>query len=404
LLSVQEARDRVLSSVLVLDPIEVPVVDARGLVLANDAIATHHLQRFDNSAMDGYAVRGEEVEHASETEPVSLSLLGEVRAGSEIEHEVEPGTAVRIMTGAAMPAGANAVAPIEIAEETDGKVVVRASISVGRHVRLAGEDVKKGDVVVGAGTELGPAELAILASLGISPATVREGPRVAVLVTGDELVPPEADPAPGKIRDSNTVALRSLVEEAGGRVVPFEPIGDDRDGTLDTLRRAAELSDLVVSAGGVSVGRYDYVKEAVEELGHIDLWRVAMQPGKPLVVGSVGATPFIGLPGNPVSVHVGFEQFVRPAVRKMRGCALLLRPRLKAKLSETLRKAPGRLQFVRVVLEQSEEGWTAMPTGSQGSHIQSSLVGAQGLAIFDREETLLEAGEPVTVEVWRFQG
>ncbi len=149
------------------------------------------------------------------------------------------------------------------------------------------------------------------------------------------------------------------------------------------------------------MGRYDYVKEAVEELGRIDLWRVAMQPGKPLVVGSVGATPFIGLPGNPVSVHVGFEQFARPAVRKMRGCASLVRPRLKGKLKETLRKPPGRLQFVRVALEQSEGGWAAVPTSSQGSHIQSSLVGAHGLAIFEREETLLEEGEPVIVEVWR---
>jgi molybdopterin molybdotransferase len=197
------------------------------------------------------------------------------------------------------------------------------------------------------------------------------------------------------------VALRALVEEAGGRVVPFQSVGDDRDATLETLRRAAELSDLVVSTGGVSVGRYDYVKDAVEELGHIDLWRVAMQPGKPLVVGDVQSTPFLGLPGNPVSVHVCFEQFVRPAIRKMRGCNVLLRPRITATLAETLRKRPGRLQFVRVALEQEGGDWIAKPTGAQGSHIQSSLLGAHGLAVFDRDESILEPGSDVTVEVWK---
>jgi molybdopterin molybdotransferase len=401
MLSVQEARDRVLASVHPMDAIDVPVIDARGLVLAMDAIAPHPLQRFDNSAMDGYAVRSADVVHASDSEPVTLSLLGEVRAGSVSEQAVEAGAALRIMTGGQMPAGADAVAPIEVAEESGDKVEVRESVSAGRHVRRAGEDVKAGDTVVRAGTELGPSEQAMLASLGLSPVSVRPGPRVAVIVTGDELVPPEADPAPGKIRDSNSVALRSLVDEAGGRVVPFESVGDDREGTLDVLRRAADLSDLVVSAGGVSVGRYDFVKEAVEELGHIDLWRVAMQPGKPLVVGAVGSTPFIGLPGNPVSVHVGFEQFVRPAIRSMRGCASVLRPRLTATLTQTLRKSAGRLQFVRVSLEQSDDGWKAVPTGPQGSHVQSSLVGADGLAIFEREATLIDEGSPVTVEVWR---
>jgi molybdopterin molybdotransferase len=400
LLSVEEARERVLASVRPVDPEDVPVVDTRGLVLATDAVAPHPLQRFDNSAMDGYAVRAEDVDRASESEPVTLSMIGEIRAGGGDEVRVEPGTAARIMTGAELPSGADAVAPIEVAEESDGKVVVKAPITLGQHVRAAGEDIKSGEVVIRAGTELGPGELAVLASLGISPVGVRRGPSVAVLVTGDELVPPEAEPARGQIRDSNTVALRALVEEAGGRVVPFRSVGDDRDATLETLRRAAELSDLVVSTGGVSVGRYDYVRDAVEELGHIDLWRVAMQPGKPLVVGAVQSTPFLGLPGNPVSVHVCFEQFARPAIRKMRGCNGLLRPRVFATLSDTLRKSPGRLQFVRVNLESTPDGWTARPTGPQGSHIQSSLLGANGVAIFERDAEVLDAGAEITVEVW----
>jgi molybdopterin molybdotransferase len=223
-------------------------------------------------------------------------------------------------------------------------------------------------------------------------------------VTGDELVEPEETPPPGSIRDSNSVALRALVHEAGAQVVPFERVPDRRAAVVDALRRAADISDAVVSSGGVAVGRYDFVKEAVEELGHIDLWRVSMQPGKPLVLGAVGATPFLGLPGNPVSSHVCFEQFVRPAIRRMRGCRALVRPTVRATLTETIEKRPGRLHFVRVRLDAGDGGWRATPTGPQGSHIQSSLVGCNGVARFDIDETRLEAGAPVVVEVWSLPG
>lgn len=403
MLTVDEARDRVLGSVAAVKPTDLPLIDAAGFVLASDVAAPHDLQRFDNSSMDGFAVRSEEVSGASGGDPVVLTLVGEIRAGGS-GGGVGPGEAMRIMTGAPLPPGADAIAPIEVAEESDGKVIVRSSISAGRYVRRAGEDVRAGDRILAAGVELGAGELAMLASLGVSPVPVHRTPRVAALVTGDELVAPEATPGPGQIRDSNSVALRALIEEAGAKVVRFETIPDDRGATLEILSRAAELSDLIVSAGGVSVGRYDYVKEAVEELGHIDLWRVAMQPGKPLVVGEVASTPFIGLPGNPVSVHVGFEQFVRPAIRKMRGCRSLLRPRITARLTESLKKPAGRLHLVRVALEQNPDGWAARPTGPQGSHIQSSLLEADGLAVFEREETFLEAGAEVTVEVWRLPG
>jgi molybdopterin molybdotransferase len=236
--------------------------------------------------------------------------------------------------------------------------------------------------------------------MGFSPLPVHGVPKVAVLVTGDELVPPEATPGAGQIRDSNSVALSSLVAEAGGEVVPFGPVPDDREAVVESFARAGEVADLVVSSGGVAVGRYDFVKEVVEELGRIDLWKVAMQPGKPVVLGAIGGTPFLGLPGNPVSIHVSFEQFVRPAIRRMRGCSSLLRPVVTARLTEAITKKPGRLHFVRVELRADEDGWTATPR-PQGSHVQSSLVGVHGVARFELERTRLEAGDEIAVEVWR---
>jgi molybdopterin molybdotransferase len=400
-LSVEEARRRVLDAVRVLEPIDLPVADAAGFALVEDQVAPHALPRFDNSAMDGYAVRAADTSGAAESSPVELSVIGEVQAGRPPGHEVEPGTSVRIMTGAAVPRGADGIVPVEHTSESDGVVSVNEPTSPGRHVRPAGDDIEAGAVAVRKGTELGPGELALLASLGLSPIAVVRRPRVAILVTGDELVDPEADVAPGRIRDSNTVALRALVTEAGAEIAGSERVPDDRGATLDAFKGAAAGSDLVISSGGVAVGKYDFVKDVVEELGHIDLWRVAMQPGKPVVLGAIGDTPFMGLPGNPVSIHVGFEQFVRPAIRKMRGCSSLLRPTMRASLTSDVEKRPGRLHFVRVRLEQGPEGWQAAPTGRQGSHIQSSLIDSHGVARFPAEKTRMEAGETVTVEVWK---
>ena len=402
MLSVEEARERVLDAFTPLAPEDVLVADSLGLVLAADLSAPHALPRFDNSAMDGFAVRSNELVHASQEAPVVLEVIGEIRAGVPADAiVVEPGTAARIMTGAPVPPGADAVIPVELTEDAGEKVTVLAAVSARQHVRPAGEDVAAGDVVARAGAEIGPGEAALLASLGLSPVSVRRGPKVAVLVTGDELVPPEAEPAPGQIRDSNSVALHALVAEAGAEVIPMPPVPDERAAVVAAFERAAELSDLVVSSGGVAVGKYDFVKDVVSELGRIDMWRVAMQPGKPVVLGAVQETPFLGLPGNPVSIHVSFEQFVRPAIRKMRGCATLTRPVVAATLTAPLKKPAGRLHFVRVTLEASEGGWRATPTGPQGSHIQSSLVGCHGLARFDRDATELSSGATVEVEVWR---
>ncbi|HEY7875588.1 MAG TPA: gephyrin-like molybdotransferase Glp [Actinomycetota bacterium] len=401
MLGVEEARRRVLDAVQPLEAVDVVVADAHGLVLAHDVVAAHPLPRFDNSAMDGFAVRAADCADASEATPVMLDVVGEVRAGDPGDFEVSAGGAARIMTGAALPPGADAVVPVEVTDEKHGKVTLKAATTRGRHVRAAGDDIRAGDVAVRAGTELGPGELALLASLGASPVGVRRGPKVAILVTGDELVAPEEEPGPGQIRDSNSVALAALVKDAGAEVVSLGGVADDRTVVVDAFERAAALADLIVSSGGVAVGKYDFVKDVVEELGHIDMWRVAMQPGKPVVLGSVRGRPFLGLPGNPVSIHVSFEQFVRPAIRKMRGCGALLRPVVTATLTEAIEKVAGRQHFVRVRLDAGGGGWSATPTGPQGSHIQSSLVGAHGAARFAADATRLEPGAEVEVEVWR---
>jgi len=401
MLTVAQARERILAGIQALPPVELRLQDALGAVLADDVRAPHALPRFANSAMDGYAVRSRDIENASEAHPVVLRLIGEIKAGEGDRLKVEAGSCARIMTGAPIPIGADAVVPIELARDEGAEVAVLATPPVHGHVRPAGDDVHSGDLVVRAGSELGAAEIAMLASLGISPVRVRPRPLVAIVVTGDELVDVEADLEPGRIRDSNSLALRALVTEAGGDPVPFRTVGDDLEAVTGVLREAAAAAALVVSAGGVSVGRYDFVKEAVERLGSIDLWRVAMQPGKPVVSGRIGEGPFLGLPGNPVSVHIGFEQFVRPVLRKMQGRTELLRPVIPASLTQPLHKKPGRLHFVRVALKQGPDGVLATPIGKQGSHIQSSLIGCDGVARFDIDQTELHPGDLVDVEVWR---
>jgi molybdopterin molybdotransferase len=397
MLEVEEARRRILEGFSPLPRVEVAVADAAGMVPTADLFAPHPLPRFDNSAMDGYAVRRSDVSVV----PMTLDVRGEVRAGDAGSSVVGAGTAVRIMTGAPLPPGADAVVPVEDTTEADGVVTITAAPPASGHVRPAGDDVKEGDRIVAAGSELGAGELALIASMGLSPVSVCRRPHVVVLSTGDELVAPEEEPGPGQIRDSNSIALRTLAIEAGATVSVLGPVADERAAVRDAIVEATRSADLIVSSGGASVGRYDFVKEVVEELGAIEFWRVAMQPGKPVVSGHVANVPFLGLPGNPVSIHIGFEQFVRPAVRKMRGCKQLLRPSINARFASRIEKRPGRLHFVRVRLAFTEDGVVATPTGGQGSHIQSSLVDCHGVARFGIDRSVLEAGDEVTVEVWR---
>ena len=261
-------------------------------------------------------------------------------------------------------------------------MIVRAP--AGAFIRYAGEDLARGAVALPAGTEIDSGALALLASCGVSTVTVHRRPKVAVLITGDEFADADDELAPGQIRDSNSIALKTLVRDAGAEVSFYSRVPDDVQLALELFKEASSQADVVVSSGGVAVGRYDVVREVVEKLGRVDMWRVAMQPGKPVVLGRIDDVPFLGLPGNPVSVHVSFEQFVRPALRKQLGHKRLLRGRLQAWLTDELKKVPGRLHFVRVRLAWNDGVLEATPTGAQGSHIQSSLISCDGLAHFPR--------------------
>lgn len=404
MLSVEEAQERVLQAFDRLETVEAPLDATLGHVLASDLAASAPSPRFDNSAMDGYAVRAEDVAAATTERPVRLRLNGEVKAGSEHLPEVVSGAALRIMTGAPLPPGADAIVPVENAGEDGGEVVVREASVAGQHVRRAGEDIEAGATFLTAGMVLGPGELALLAAMGHPVVPVYRRPRVAILVTGDELVAVDQEPLPGQIRDSNSIALSALVRESGADVVLAERVPDDLDATVSALERAAIEADLVLSSGGVAVGRYDFIKPAVEKLGRIDMWKVAMQPGKPVVLGEVSGVPFLGLPGNPVSIHVSFERFVRPAIRKMRGHRDLFRPIITARLTERITKKPGRQHYVRVYLDRADDRWFATPTGPQGSHMMSSLAGCDGLAIFPADESVREMGAEITVELWKIPG
>ena len=398
LLWIEEARSKILGLVDPTPAVSMPVEQAGGHCLLEDITAPHPLPRFANSSMDGYAVRAADLDPLRE-----LSVIGEIRAGDPGELTLARGEAARIMTGAPVPTGADAIVPIEIANERDGTLEVH-EVPATTYIRPAGDDIAQGEVAVAAGFTLGAGELALLAALGASPLQVRRAPRVACITSGDELVPPEREAGRGQIRDSNGVAMAWLVREAGAIPTVLPRVPDDPEAVTMALHTAAGEADLVLSAGGVSVGRHDYVREVLERDGDISLWRVAMQPGKPVLAGRIYDKPFIGLPGNPVSVHVGFEQFVRPALRKMLGCNELLRPVSPATLTGRITKPPGRLHLVRVRLSLEGGRLLATPTGPQGSHIQTSLVGCHGLARFGADLTVLEAGDEIDVEVWQLPG
>jgi molybdopterin molybdotransferase len=400
-----------------LAPLEVervPLADALGRVLAEDVAARHTLPPWDNSAMDGFAVRSVDVAAATADAPVRLRVVGEVAAGHAPAVEVSGGTAVRVLTGGMMPPGADAVVPVEDTDAPMGAsalpagVAVRAAARPGAHVRRAGTDLRAGQMVLTAGATVGPAAVAVLAASGWDSARVHRPPVVAVLSTGDELAPPGTALGPAQIPDSNgeSVAAQALV--AGARVERLGIARDDRGEVRERLRSGIDRADLLVASGGVSVGAHDVVREAFEDLGRLELWRVAIQPGKPLAFGRAprpggGECLFFGLPGNPVSSFVTFELFVRPVLRRLRGLRDEAgRPVVRAVLTEAAMKSRGRRAFLRVRLEEddaAEGGYRAHLAGGQGSHVLSALAVANGLAIIPEDVAEMPAGS--TVEVMR---
>ena len=391
LISIDEARERVLAAVRPLETEHVALSSVLGRVLAAATVADQDLPPFDASAMDGFAV--------PTGEAGALRLEGESRAGAPASSALGPGTAIRISTGAVVPPGTHAVVPVERTEMRDGEVVVPES-EAGANVRRAGEDVRAGETVLEAGTELGAAEVAVLASLGLARVACVRRPRVAVLATGDELVEPGSELAHGQIRNSNAYALAAQADRAGAEVVGRERVADDFDVTRNTLARALDSADVVCVSGGVSVGPHDHVKPALAALGVDErFWGVRLQPGKPTWFGSArDGTLVFGLPGNPVSAMVTFHLFARPAVRALQGADPGIRT-ARARLADPLRRNPRRDQMVRVRLERSDDGWTAQPTKAQGSHVLTSMLGADALARVPQGDGDIAAGERIDIEL-----
>jgi molybdopterin molybdotransferase len=394
MLSVEEARERILGRFAPLEIETVPLTEALGRVLAGDAVAHENVPAFANSAMDGYALHSADAAGASEDTPRRLRLAGEVPAGRVYAGVVQPGEVVRILTGAAMPEGADAVLQQELTRAGDGWVELLAEAPAGNNVRYPGEDVRAGDLLLPGGSELGPTEIALLAALGIHPVPVRRRPRVAILSTGDELAPLGTQPEPGQIRESNGPYLAAAVTRAGGIPVPLG-IARDRAEDLRARLHQARDADLVLTSGGVSVGDYDLVKQILTEQGDINFWRVRMRPGKPLAFGTLGTTPVLGLPGNPVSAAVTFELFGRPAIRTMLGCRQVQRPVVEVVLAGPDIPRADRRHFVRARLHSRDGLLVATPTGDQGSHLISSLRGATALLVIMEGEGLVRTGEHV---------
>ena len=394
MLTVEEARARILAHIRPLAGEEIPLTAALDRILAEDAVAHDETPPFINSAMDGYALRTEDTRGATADAPVTLRLAGEVPAGSVYQGTVAAGEAVRILTGAPVPAGSDAVLQQELTEVADGRVSLRQPVEIGANIRPAGGDIRPGMRLIPAGAQLGPAEIALLAAAGIHPARVTRRPRVAILATGDELAPLGEGLRPGQIRETNSPYLIAAVLRAGAEPVPLGIAHDNADEIRAKLQEAG-AADLILTSGGVSVGDYDLVKQILAEQGNIDFWRVRMRPGKPLAFGLLGETPLLGLPGNPASAAVTFELFGRPTIRRMLGCARIERPLVRARLVGDDIARSDRRHFVRVRLSARESVLEARQTGAQDSHLISSLRGASAYLVIEEGTGAVAAGEMV---------
>lgn len=403
LISVEEAQSRVLDEVSALPAVEVPVAEAHGRVLREDVAAAEDVPIADNSAMDGYAVRSADVAAASDERPATLKVIGDIAADADPSVVVVSGAAVRIMTGGAVPNGADAIVQVEQTDAGRDEVRIFRAVAKGTNVRRRGEDMRRGDIVLRDGMPIGAGELGVIVTTRRE--AVRAGPKlnVAILSTGDEIVS-------GKIANSNAYALAALTRDAGCEPRVLPAVGDDRDATKRALRTALE-SDVVVSSGGVSQGAYDFVKDALDDIGaETKFWQVAMKPGKPIVFSRAGERPIFGLPGNPVSCIVGFLLFVRPALRKMMGqTANLMLPHLSARAAIPFQSRGDRRMYFRVQVVARDGDLVAYPAKAQGSGVSTSMIGANGLAWLEIGSTRVDTGSslpvllfaPVLSEQWR---
>ena len=394
----REAQREVLAGVRRLGTERVGIEEAVGRVLAEPAVASGPIPPFPNSAMDGFAVLASDVAST----PVTLSVNEDVPAGTVPTMAVDPGTATRIMTGAPMPDGADCVVPVEDTEDgTSDSVTIVSGVRIGMHVRPAGGDITVGEVVVEAGIRLSARHLGSLASVGVMPVVYRR-PVVALMSTGDEVVEYTTENlGPGKIRDTNRAVLQGVLDDLRVPYVDLGIIGDDVEELREAYLHAADVGDAIVSTGGVSMGDFDFVKQILRESGSVEFWKVAMQPGKPFAFGHVNGVPLFGLPGNPVSTFVSFEQFVRPALLAMMGAEKLFRPRIRGVIGEEVTTNDEKDVFVRVMLTPDTDGsFVALKAGEQGSNILSALANSDAFAVVPVGVGSLSAGDAVNLEMF----
>jgi molybdopterin molybdotransferase len=399
MISLEEALSQILNTIHPLGLEKVSLLESLGRVIGEDILASRPIPPKNNSAMDGYALRCEDTKSASGENPVTLEVIEDIPAGAIPSKSVGRGQAVRIMTGAPIPEGADAVMQMENTEKDGRNVRIFVEAAKGQDIRLAGEDVRKGEKVISRGDVLRPAEIGMLAALGRSFIPVYQKPVVAILATGDELVDVDESPSPWQIISSNSYALAAQVLECGATPLQIGIAKDTRE-DLKSKFNAALRADLIISSGGVSVGDYDLVKEIMKEVGNrMQFWQVAMRPGKPLAFGAMNSVPLFGLPGNPVSSMVSFEQFVRPSILKMMGYRNLFRRTVRALLKEPVEKKKGARHFIRARITFEDGRYQVASTGDQGSGILKSMVQANGLIVLPEETTSVKVGETVMVQL-----
>lgn len=411
MLSLEDALDRILNHFDVLDTEQKPILNSIGQVLAENTTSQFNIPPLDNSAMDGYGVQAHDLQSASSKAPIVLKVIGSIAAGELPDGEVRSGTAIRIMTGAPIPAGADAVVPFENTDEVKRRnsglpideVTISTPVERGADIRPAGQDVKNGDLVLEKGCVLRPSEIGLLASLGLDVVPVIRRPIVAILSTGDELLIPGENPNHGKIYDSNSYSVAASVIRYGG--IP-RILGIARDNLQSMNSKLAEGldSDLLITSAGVSKGDYDMVKDILAQHGKIDFWSVRMRPAKPIAFGALtkpdgGSVPHLGLPGNPVSAMVAFEQFGRPAIYKMLGRSEFHKPIIQAILDEPIHNFDGRRVFARAFITKNRGAYHAKLTGNQSSNLLTSMTRANGLAICPEDVSVKEVGEIVDVQM-----
>ena len=399
MIQVQEALDKILTKIQFKGVEKVSLDQALGRVLTEDVVSRINNPPLDNSAMDGYAVIAGDIQSATPENPVKLEMVEEIAAGYTAKGTLKPGQTMRIMTGAPIPPGADAVLMQEDTQKDGDSILCLDRADVEENIRRAGEDIKIGESVLKKGTTLSPAHIGMLAVIGRSQIAVGQRPTVAILSTGDEILELDETPEGPQIFNSNGHMLAAQIKSAGGIPVYLGIAKDTEEDLMEKFAWALK-ADIVVSSGGVSVGDYDLVKSTLQKMGQEMLfWKVAMKPGKPLAFGRIGKTPIFGLPGNPVSSFVSFEQFVRPSLRKVLGCSDLSHKTVQAKLTRTINKKPGRLHFLSSIVSWADGEYTVTPAGEQGSGILKSAANANGLLIFPLEAEEIKQGQEVAVQM-----